>query len=1047
MTKETTMITKWQPLNNTIKIFVLFVFLLSMITPASSVLADDTPPPVEESSGVVDEPVEEVTQTEEESVPQAESPVSEEQPGSEATAEEISGQEPAAEESDGEEPTIEDPVKEETVEPGDEPLLSQLPDNTKVIVLNEEGEIVSLVTQEAADIIEVVDPMWCPVGILPGGADCTTNFSNPQLLIDAMDDSNPATANSIFEQPGIIYFTATPGGSFTLIPGNANGVDTADYDVLKAYNLILQGGWNGDTLNPIISGQTDFSTNTITIGSSSNRWVGNIILNNFSFSSVSATNAITVYTTSGDITLDSINVLNQTNSTYTALLNSSSGDIVVQNSSFDGNNAQGNNESRGFSATTGGNGTITISDTTFQQSRGNGSTNYDGATLSGANITLTNVTSQSNDGNGLTINSTGLVTLVNVVANSNGVNGATVSNGSQNVDVVKSTFNNNGADGLRVTSSGNVTLINTTAQNNVNDGVDLTTTANDTIIICGGIFSGNNTGGGSPDYNVRTSSTPRTRSSDITVTNWFPSTGWNVINNGTGLCNFIDQDADQIPDQWDTDDDNDGVADIVDLCPGTPAGQPVNANGCSASQLDSDNDGVSDAADQCPNTPSGEAADTNGCSASQLDSDSDGVSDAADQCPGTPSGETPDANGCSASQRDSDNDGVSDAADQCPNTPSGEAADSNGCSASQRDTDGDGVSDAADQCPGTPAGETPDANGCSVSQRDSDNDGVPDAADLCPGTPAGETPDANGCSASQFDTDDDGIPDASDNCPTTYNPDQLDTDDDGVGDACDECTDSDGDGVCDSQDVCPGGDDSLDSDHDGIPDACDETHDCPLGTSWNGKACEPIACPFGLVLVGNVCVLPEGEEELQALVEPGEQDDLIPVTSVCNPFSVEKKMVDNDLEILVLLNNLCNYSISLDVVSVAMPVQIEHISGIAMMITLLVDGTTVTQLPEGTSMQLSFEHPEDLVGSDLVVMYWDPSAKNGQGDWIELETMVDSENRQVVVLLTPGIPVTFPTSFVVVDKGAVAATESLSTFAWFNDLFMTVSAWFEALPW
>jgi hypothetical protein len=199
--------------------------------------------------------------------------------------------------------------------------------------------------------------------------------------------------------------------------------------------------------------------------------------------------------------------------------------------------------------------------------------------------------------------------------------------------------------------------------------------------------------------------------------------------------------------------------------------------------------------------------------------------------------------------------------------------------------------------------------------------------------------------------------------------------------------------------------------------------------------------------VGNVCVLPEGEEELQALVEPGEQDDLIPVTSVCNPFSVEKKMVDNDLEILVLLNNLCNYSISLDVVSVAMPVQIEHISGIAMMITLLVDGTTVTQLPEGTSMQLSFEHPEDLVGSDLVVMYWDPSAKNGQGDWIELETMVDSENRQVVVLLTPGIPVTFPTSFVVVDKGAVAATESLSTFAWFNDLFMTVSAWFEALPW
>lgn len=35
------------------------------------------------------------------------------------------------------------------------------------------------------------------------------------------------------------------------------------------------------------------------------------------------------------------------------------------------------------------------------------------------------------------------------------------------------------------------------------------------------------------------------------------------------------------------------------------------------------------------------------------------------------------------------------------------------------------------------------------------------------------------------------------------------------------CTDSDGDGVCDAEDVCPGGDDALDSDGDGFPDHCD----------------------------------------------------------------------------------------------------------------------------------------------------------------------------------------------------------------------------------
>ena len=35
------------------------------------------------------------------------------------------------------------------------------------------------------------------------------------------------------------------------------------------------------------------------------------------------------------------------------------------------------------------------------------------------------------------------------------------------------------------------------------------------------------------------------------------------------------------------------------------------------------------------------------------------------------------------------------------------------------------------------------------------------------------------------------------------------------------CPDADDDGVCDSDDVCPGGDDTLDSDGDGIPDDCD----------------------------------------------------------------------------------------------------------------------------------------------------------------------------------------------------------------------------------
>ncbi|HEY3488060.1 MAG TPA: thrombospondin type 3 repeat-containing protein, partial [Gammaproteobacteria bacterium] len=147
--------------------------------------------------------------------------------------------------------------------------------------------------------------------------------------------------------------------------------------------------------------------------------------------------------------------------------------------------------------------------------------------------------------------------------------------------------------------------------------------------------------------------------------------------------------------------DRDGVYDALDLCPNTPTGAVVDANGCAPSQLDSDHDGVNDAADLCPNTPVPEAVDANGCSASQRDSDHDGVKDNLDLCPATPAGQSVDAHGCSPSQLDTDNDGITDDLDQCPGTPLGEPANANGCSASQRDTDNDGVKDNLDQCPAT----------------------------------------------------------------------------------------------------------------------------------------------------------------------------------------------------------------------------------------------------------------------------------------------------------------------------------------------------------
>ncbi len=73
------------------------------------------------------------------------------------------------------------------------------------------------------------------------------------------------------------------------------------------------------------------------------------------------------------------------------------------------------------------------------------------------------------------------------------------------------------------------------------------------------------------------------------------------------------------------------------------------------------------------------------------------------------------------------------------------------------------------------------------------------------------------------DTDGDGVPDNEDQCPGQ--DDNLDVDADGIPDGCDSLIDSDDDGVGDSEDLCPGNDDSIDIDNDGIPDGCDDVID------------------------------------------------------------------------------------------------------------------------------------------------------------------------------------------------------------------------------
>lgn len=81
------------------------------------------------------------------------------------------------------------------------------------------------------------------------------------------------------------------------------------------------------------------------------------------------------------------------------------------------------------------------------------------------------------------------------------------------------------------------------------------------------------------------------------------------------------------------------------------------------------------------------------------------------------------------------------------------------------------------------------------------------------------------------DSDGDGIGNSGDNCPGVSNSYQSDIDSDGVGDVCDNCpntenadqADSDGDGIGDACDNCPevANLDQADTDWDGVGDACE----------------------------------------------------------------------------------------------------------------------------------------------------------------------------------------------------------------------------------
>ena len=345
--------------------------------------------------------------------------------------------------------------------------------------------------------------------------------------------------------------------------------------------------------------------------------------------------------------------------------------------------------------------------------------------------------------------------------------------------------------------------------------------------------------------------------------------------------------------------DSDGVVNGSDLCPNTPLGEPVDANGCADSQVffnvsasagangtlspsgvqsvnrngttsfsvTPDTGFAATVAGTCGGTLNATTYTTNPITAdctvvasfSNLDDDGDGVNNNADQCPNTPTGDSVDASGCSSSQlpQDSDGDGVYDGTDKCPNTVAGSDVDLIGCSAEQRDVDGDGVNNIDDQCPDTPAGESVDSAGCSQSQSgggdvgDDDGDGVTNDVDQCPNTPTGESVDEVGCVQAEAPADDDGdgVANDVDQCPNTPTGEAVDSVGCSESQTGGDTADDDKDGVTNDVDQCPNtptgesvdaqgcSDSQKDDDGDGVANNVDQCPNTPAGESVDGQGC------------------------------------------------------------------------------------------------------------------------------------------------------------------------------------------------------------------
>jgi hypothetical protein len=375
-------------------------------------------------------------------------------------------------------------------------ILSQVPDGTQVVVTDANGNTLPLASNEAAQVIVNGDPMWCPAGVAPiantGGCSGSYNFIGNQFdlgLWDYMRVNSPT-------HPGVIWIAWNYDG--TLEPSNTVNLDAFYLGPMWGSSaLTIQGGWNGTPGSTALNAAQPYSTFTVPLWIQN--WTAAVTLKNIVVDDSSAPvtlgssdNALKV-TTTGNITLDTVKVQNNSDTYYTLggayldnTTSSTGATVTIKNSSFDQNAGSGLQVlSKGIVTTT----NLSVN--------GNGSP-Y-GAWIDNHNatsdkpVTMTGFSQFNNNGGwGLRIDARGLITLANVAASNNtGWDGVTLSSNLGVTIQGVNQFNNNGSSGLEISTNGAITLNSITANNNGASGANLVDNTKAVTLTGTNFFNGN----------------------------------------------------------------------------------------------------------------------------------------------------------------------------------------------------------------------------------------------------------------------------------------------------------------------------------------------------------------------------------------------------------------------------------------------------------------------------------------------------------------------------------------------------------------------------